>query len=709
MVSVVDSPLDAATSARWNPYAFARATERTREIAALLARLELDLEAQDAALCLEVPTAQLNEPKTQKEIGQSVAALAIAVQRMALIQDVSGAQTQRTSEERAAQLEGLRKMLLAMVEDVRVVLIKLAERLVYLRELAADPHSELAQRAASAVRDVFAPLANRLGVWQLKWELEDQSLRILEPNAYKEIAKALDSRKADRDVYIVEVKAKLVTELAQSGVVAEVQGRAKHITSIWNKMQRKGYRIDELYDIRAVRVLVDDLRACYTALGVVHSLWTPIPSEFDDYIARPKANHYRSLHTAVIGPDGLALEVQIRTHEMHRASEYGVAAHWRYKEGGFERGTPSGKRDADLEGKLAWLRQVLDWREQAGSASEVVDALKTNLFEDSIFVFTPQGKVIDLPKGATPIDFAYHVHTNLGHRCRGARVDGAMVPLNTPLQNGQRVEVMSAKEGAPSRDWLNPDLGYVISQRAKSKVRAWFNALAHDETVAQGRAELERFLQREGKTAVSFDALVRASGQPSAEALFDAVAKARLNQKEIVELIHRAAGDVIPTAQLTEPQISKSKARTGDSGILVVGMDRMLTGLAKCCRPAPPDTIIGFITKGAGISVHRMNCSNVRRMRDAQPERLIEAQWGAPSATVYGVLIEVTAVDREGLLRDITETLSKERINVTAMNTHNKDLTARMRFTGEVRDGAHLQRAMASISDIKGVLSVRRV
>jgi GTP pyrophosphokinase len=707
MVSVVDTGVVATQ--HLHAGALAHATERSRRVAELLARLELDPEAQNAALCLDVPTPQLVDPKFQKEVGVTIAQLALSAQRMALIQEVSAQNTHKSVAERAEQLEGLRKMLLAMVEDVRVVLIKLAERLVHLRDLSPHAQSEEAQRAALTVRDVFAPLANRLGVWQLKWELEDLSLRVLEPTVYKEIAKALEARKADRDTYIAQVQSTLRAELAESGIRAEVLGRAKHITSIWNKMRRKGYRIDELYDIRAVRILVDDVRACYTALGVVHQLWTPIPSEFDDYIARPKANNYRSLHTAVIGPGGLALEVQIRTHDMNRASEYGVAAHWRYKEGGFEKGTHSGKRDADFEGKLAWLRQVLDWRDQAGSASDVVDALKTNLFEDSIFVFTPQGQVVDLPRGATAIDFAYHVHTNLGHRCRGARVDGAMVPLNTPLQNGQRVEVMTVKDGGPSRDWLNADLGYVVSQRAKSKVRAWFNTLAHDETIAQGRAELERLLQREGKTALSFDALAKAAQLPNVDALFDAIAKARLNQKEIIELIHRAAGDFVPTPQLSEPQISKSKAGKGDSGILVVGMDRMLTGLAKCCRPAPPDAIIGYITKGAGISVHRLGCASVRRFRQTQPERLIDAQWGASTASVFGVVIEVTAVDREGLLRDITDVLGKERINVTAMNTNTKDMTARMRFTGEIRDGTHLQRALAAVAEVKSVLSVRRV
>ncbi len=709
MVSVAQ-PQDEALSR--NAQVLAHATARTLEIAKLVQGLGLDQDAMDAALLLEIPAAQNGAFLSKVPEISKALALVASVQKMALIHHTPSAS--RTETDRAQQLESVRKMLLAMVEDVRVVVIKLAERLVSLRALALTPTSDEARTAAQEVRDLFAPLANRLGIWQLKWELEDQSLRILEPQIYKQIAKALDERKADRDAYIEEVKSTLTQEMKAASVSAEIAGRAKHITSIWNKMRRKGYTIDELYDIRGVRVLVDDVRGCYTALGLIHNLWTPIPSEFDDYIARPKANNYRSLHTAVVGPNGNALEVQIRTHDMHRASEFGVAAHWRYKEGAFEKSdSSSGKRDGDFEEKLAWLRQVIDWRESVSGTGETsnwaTEALKTNLFEESIFVFTPQGRVIDLPKDATAIDFAYHVHTNLGHRCRGARVDGAMVPLNTPLKNGQRVEVQTAKEGGPSRDWLNAELGYVRSARAKSKVRAWFNVLAHDETIAQGRAELEKFLQREGKTALSFDALVKAAALSNADELFVAIAKAQLNQKEIVEIIHRAAGEAQPAPQsVDEPVLRKSKA-SADSGILIVGMDKLLTGLAKCCRPAPPDSIIGFITKGAGISVHRTQCSNAQRLQKTQPERLIQAEWGKAQTSVFPVGIEVIAIDRQGLLRDISEVLSKERINVTAVNTHSKDMRAKMRFTGEIKDVDQLRKAISAVLEVKGVLEARRV
>jgi GTP pyrophosphokinase len=703
MVAVaLTSPQSEALNSALLAQAERYATPRTREIKDVLAGLRLDSETLAAGLLLDVRPEEMAKCTLDAQHSDAIHALVQGVHRMALIHDVP--QGKRTAAEQAQQLEGLRKMLLAMVEDVRVVIIKLAERLVTLREVAAGTPDAVGRHAAEEVRDLFAPLANRLGVWQLKWELEDQSLRVLEPTIYKQIAKALDERKLDRDDYIVRVKTMLYAELKVVGIEADIAGRAKHITSIWNKMRRKGYGIDGLYDIRAVRVLVDEVRDCYAVLGIVHNLWTPIPSEFDDYIARPKSNNYRSLHTAVVGPDGRALEVQIRTHSMHQASEFGIAAHWRYKEGGFSGG---GKRDVDFEDKLAWLRQVMDWRDQVDGSGEVIEALKTSLFEDSIFVFTPQGKVIDLPKDATPIDFAYHVHTNLGHRCRGARVDGAMVPLNLPLKNGQRVEVSTVKEGGPSRDWLNPELGYVRSPRAKSKVRAWFNVLAQDETQAQGRAELERVLQREGKTALSLEMIVRASEYTSLDELFTAIARARVNQRELVELVHRAAGDKVEEAPKDEAVIRRARSG-GDSGILIVGLDKLMTGLARCCRPAPPDAIIGFVTRGKGISVHRQSCSNVTRMQNVQPERLIEAQWGGTQDGVFPVVIDVIAVDRQGLLRDISEALSKERINVTAVNTLSKDLQAKMRFTAEIRDIAQLRKALTAVTDVKGVLEARR-
>ena len=417
-------------------------------------------------------------------------------------------------EDQPAQLEALRKMLLAMVQDVRVVLIKLADHTQDLRHAVKSSDEAARRQTARLTRDIFAPLANRLGVWQLKWEMEDLAFRILEPAAYKEIARLLDDKRANRESYIEHVMTLLKDELARAGIKGDVMGRPKHITSIHNKMQRKGMDFEALYDVRAVRVLVDDVKDCYAVLGLVHNLWSPIPKEFDDYIAKPKANNYRSLHTAVIGPEGKSVEVQIRTHEMHQNSELGVAAHWQYKEGG---GRQKGHRNDDREygEKIAWLRQVLDWKDEVKDTGELAAQFRTGLFDDTIYVFTPQGKVVDLPQGATPVDFAYHVHSELGHRCRGAKVDGVMVPLNTVLRNGQQVEVIAAAahdKAGPSRDWLNPQLGYIKSPSARARVRQWFNRLNFDADVAQGRAVLEKELQRNGLTALNLDKLAEEQG-----------------------------------------------------------------------------------------------------------------------------------------------------------------------------------------------------
>ena len=597
-------------------------------------------------------------------------------------------------------------MLLAMVEDIRVVLIKLAERTQALRYLVTG---EQARREAAAreVLDLFAPLANRLGIWQLKWELEDLSLRALEPQAYQSIAQQLDERRLDRQRYIEALMATITRELARAGMRAAVTGRPKHIYSIWNKMRRKQAGIEALYDIRAVRIVVDDVKDCYAALGIVHNLWTPLPGEFDDYIAKPKANDYRSLHTAVIGPEGKPLEVQIRTLDMHQHSEFGVAAHWRYKESGHR----AARRDPAFEDRIAWLRQVLDWKDAVADASEWLTAFKSSLFTDTIYVLTPQGKVMDLPRAATPVDFAYAVHTNLGHRCRGARVNGAMVPLNTPLENGQQVEIVTVKQGGPSRDWLNPELGYVQSHRARTKVRQWFKAQQHDETVAHGRAVIERELQRAGATALNLDAVAVRAGFARADELFAAVGREEVNARQIQLAIRAVAmpgeepaaaiPDVVPTRE--------SRAAGVGKGILVVGVDRLMTVLARCCKPAPPDAIVGFVTRGKGVTIHRQRCSSVARLRLREPERLITADWGAAHDEVFPVDVVIEATDRQGLLRDITEVLSRERINVTAANTLTRNMQTRMAFTLEVRSLDLLQRALDLVREVRGVLgAVRR-
>ncbi len=678
--------------------------DRALGTAAIVAGLKLDAISVRAAVLHGVPHCPGFDAEALKaRFGQEVADLVVGVARMGAIRATSGG---IDKDARDAQAENLRKMLLAMVGDIRVVLIKLAERTQALRFLVTGDPDARAQ-AARETQDLFAPLANRLGVWQLKWELEDLALRALEPETYKQIAKLLDERRQDRQHYIEDVKATLKRELAAAGVKAEVSGRPKHIYSIWNKMRRKQTGIDSVYDIRAVRILVDEVKDCYAALGVVHNLWTPLAREFDDYIAKPKANDYRSLHTAVSGPENKPLEVQIRTHDMHRHSEYGVAAHWRYKEG-----AGAGRRDPGYEEKIAWLRQVLDWKDAVADAGEWLQQFKSSLFTETIYVLTPQGRVIDLPRGATPVDFAYSVHTGLGHRCRGARVDGAMVPLNYSLQSGQRVEIIAVKDGpsvGPSRDWLNPDLGYVHSRHARTKVRQWFKAQQLQTTIAQGRTAVERELARAGMTALNLEAVAHAAGFAKLDDFFAAVARTEINTRQVQAAIQALARpDAAPAVEDVPVLAKQSKAAGSGSGILIVGVDRLMTGLARCCKPAPPDLIVGFVTRGKGISIHRQSCSNVARMREKQPERLITADWGARREEVFPVDVIVEAMDRQGLLRDVSEVFSREKINVTAVNTLSRNLQARMSFTLEVPDLEQLKRALLLVRDVSGVVSAGR-
>jgi GTP pyrophosphokinase len=680
--------------------------DRAAGAATILGALKLDAGAVRAALLSGLPGANaFDADDVSARFGADVASLVAGAARM---DEIRAMPPQGDADERAAQAERLRKMLLAMVEDIRVVLIKLAERTAALRFLMAGGADmiEPRQRAGREALELFAPLANRLGVWQLKWELEDLSLRALEPATYKAIAKLLDERRLDRERYIDNVVALIRRELAAAGIRSEVTGRPKHIYSIWSKMRRKQSGIETLYDIRAVRILVDDVKDCYSALGIVHHLWTPLPREFDDYIAKPKANHYRSLHTAVIGPEDKPLEVQIRSFEMHQHSEYGVAAHWRYKEGAAK----GVRRDPAFEDRIAWLRQVLDWKEAVADDTEWLAAFKSSLFTDTIYVLTPQGKVVDLPRGGTPVDFAYAVHTSLGHRCRGARVDGAMVPLNHPLANGQRVEIIAAKQGGPSRDWLNPELRYTHSHRARTKVRQWFKAQQHEETQAHGRAIVERELQRAGATAVNLDAVAAKAGLAKAEELYAVVGRDELNMRQLQIAIRAVTQpDSAPeTGTMPDVVARQSKATGAGSGILVVGVDRLMTNLARCCKPAPPDGIVGYVTRGKGVTIHRQSCSNVTRARMREPERLIGADWGKPREEVFPVDVVLEAMDRQGLLRDITEIFSRERINVTAANTLTRNSATRMAFTLEVSNLEALSRALTLVRDVRGVLSAMR-
>lgn len=675
----------------------ATSLEQAQSVADILLELDLDHESVAAALLLPLLRARPEAaPAVREKFGASVAGLAEGVLRMGEIGALSGrAAVPARPEAQAAQLEALRKMLLAMVQDMRVVLIKLADHLQELRVIVKSEDAPRRIALAELTRDIFAPLANRLGVWQLKWELEDLTLRVLEPENYKRIARLLDEKRLDRERYIENVVTTLGDELARAGIAAEVTGRPKHIASILKKMRRKSVDFEALHDVRAVRVLVADVRQCYAVLGIVHHLWSPLPREFDDYIAKPKANNYRSLHTAVIGPEGKSVEVQIRTHDMHRHSELGVAAHWRYKEGG--------RQDRGYEEKIAWLRQVMAWKDEVRDAGEFAEQFRSGLLEDSVYVLTPQGRVIDLPAGATPVDFAYHVHTELGHRCRGAKVDGAMVPLNTPLANGQQVEIMAAKQGGPSRDWLNPQLGYLKSPAARSKVRQWFNKLNLEADIAQGRTLLDKELQRRGLSKLNLDQLAARMGFDQLNDLLSGISRGEIGPRALQDALTDDAPAGI--ADAAAAPIATRRPTGGKGGVLVVGVDKLLTTPAKCCKPAPPEPIVGFVTRGRGVSVHRADCASLARL---DPQRHIAAEWGEPGSTTFPVEIVVDAIDRTGLLRDISEVLSRERINVTATRSSSTDMSARMRFTVEIADLGQLQKVLALIRDVKGVMRAER-
>jgi len=681
------------------------ALEHALGVAASLAALRLDAETRIAGVLFAAPQyLDHSQDKLTAAFGPAVADLVAGIAKLTRLRVVTRALAgQESGAAHSSQAEVLRKMLLAMVEDIRVVLVRLASRTQTLRFMSRSPDA-LRRPYAQETLDIYAPLANRLGIWQLKWELEDYAFRYLEPELYKKIASMLDEKRVERESFIAGAVAALEAELRLAGIRAEVLGRPKHIYSIYNKMRGKSLDFSELYDVRALRVLADSVKDCYTALGVVHNLWTPIPKEFDDYISRPKSNDYRSLHTAVVGPDGRALEVQIRTHDMHRHAELGVAAHWRYKEAGTGRAAPVSKPDR-FDEKMAWLRQVLAWRDDVVESVNWVEQLKQTALDDTVYVLTPQGRVLDLPQGSTPVDFAYHLHTDLGHHCRGAKVDGAMVPLNYKLANGQRVEIIAAKSGGPSRDWMNPALGYIQSSRARSKVRQWFNTQALAETVAQGRAVVERELQREGMTGANLDHLAQQLGYGRSEELFAAAGREEIGAK-LLQTALRGAAPTAPAPAAFLP--GKSKADAKDGGILVVGMDKLLTQLAKCCRPAPPDAIAGFVTRGRGVSIHRRSCRDLQRLAELQPERMIEAAWGQQKDGVFSVDIVVQAHDRQGLLRDISEVLSREKINVTGVNTQSKQHLAYMSFTVEISDLEQLQRTLALVREVQGVLTASR-
>ena len=695
----------------------------SRGVVSALAALRTDADTRIAGMLFELTAIdEKSALQIESNFGTEVANMVTGIRQLMRLHEgvIIHKEVGKSKNSATTQLETLRKMTLAMATDMRGVLVRLASRLTTLRYFAeCKLENDMTLRYAQETFDLYAPLANRLGVWQLKWELEDLSFRFSDPDGYKKIARMLEERRIERESFVDECIVRLKTELATADIKADVYGRPKHLFSIWSKMQGKDIDFSRLHDVRAFRVIVGDIKTCYAVLSIVHNIWTPVTEEFDDYIARPKSNGYQSLHTVVEANDGRTLEVQIRTQDMHRFAEYGVAAHWRYKEGS------GGSADQKYDEKIAWLRQLLTWKSEVADTvvgqdetdRQWVEQLKSASLNDRIYVMTPQARVIELPAGATPIDFAYHLHSNIGHRCRGAKINGTMVPLNTALKNAQTVEIITAKGEAaasgsagPSRDWLSD--GFTASQRTRAKIRAWFNAIEQEETLSHGRTVLEKTLQREGKTAINLEDLAHKLGFAKLDELLLAVGNERLSLRLIEQALH--ANDVNKAVPAEEPALTrKSRASSvtqgGKSGVLVLGTSGLLTSMASCCKPAPPDPIVGFITRGKGISIHRASCKNFSQMCLRAPERMVQTEWGALTTdTVYPVDVFVQASDRQGLLRDISDIFLREKINVIGVSTRSSKGQAFMSFTGEISSTAQLQRALGVIRDVKGVLEVRR-
>jgi RelA/SpoT family (p)ppGpp synthetase len=666
----------------------------------ILADLRLDPDTLTAALLHDVvEDSEFTIDYITKQFNAQVAEMVNGVTKLKRIKELSNMR-HSVADEKA---ESLRKMFLAMVDDVRVVLIKLADRLHNMRTLQGQPdHSR--RRIARETLEIFAPLANRLGIWQIKWELEDFSFRYLEPATYKELSRVMSEKRTERERWVADVRDTLKQALEAEEIPAEISGRPKHIYSIYRKMQRKDVPFEQIYDIHGFRVLVDTVGQCYAALGVIHSRWRPIPGEFDDYIASPKDNLYRSLHTAVVGPNGKPMEVQIRTREMHHFAEFGIAAHWRYKE--------QSKPSQYLDNKIAWIRQLMEWRQDVTDAQEFVSGMKTDVFQDRVYVFTPRGDVIDLPAGATPIDFAYHVHTELGNRCRGAKVNGKLVPLDYQLHSGDQVEVVSAKRGGPSRDWLNPNLGYVATQRARGKIRAWFRKQAREENVIQGRQILEKELKRLSVT-LTFEMVARLCGYEKLDDFLAAIGYGDMNSQHIAQRVldHERHQNQEDSLLAFPTYTSPDREEAALEGIHVAGLEGLLARPARCCHPLPGDPIIGYITKGRGVTIHKANCPNIlSQLKEKEHPRLIDVQWGAETEDTYPVSIQVKAYDRAGLLRDVTGLVADEKINMRSAEavTGMKNNMATINATLEIHSVSQLTRILTRIERLPNVLEVRR-
>jgi len=675
------------------------------EMADILADLKLDQPALEAAVLYRaVREGLLSLEAVTKRFGDEVAKLIDGVLQMAAI---SYPLAPNHGMSQHNQQENLRKMLVNMVGDVRVALIKIAERTCALRQVKDAPREKCLQ-VAREVADIYAPLAHRLGIGQINWELEDLSFRYLHEDEYKAIAKLLAEKRLDRDRYIHDVVETLKSLMeAQHIHRYDVSGRAKHIYSIWRKMKRKRIDFSQVHDVRAVRILVPEVTDCYTVLGIVHSRWHHVPNEFDDYIANPKKNGYQSLHTAVLGPENKVLEIQIRTFAMHDEAELGVCAHWRYK------GHDTNAKSRSYEEKIAWLRQVLEWQDEVGGFGDLREGLSSDVAPDRIYVFTPDGHVIDLPRIATPIDFAYRVHTEIGHRCRGAKVNGRIVPLTYKLKTGQQIEILTATKGGPSRDWLNPSLGYVRTSRARAKIQAWFKHQARDQNLDEGRTLFEREMRRLDVEGLDLAKLAKAVNYQNADDMYAALGAGDLRIGQVLHQAQQLFGETDDQEQLdrllAKPRRQPSKATQSD--ITVLGVGNLKTSMANCCRPVPGEPIVGFITQGRGVTVHRQDCPNILQLRMEEPQRIIEVEWGERAHTRYPVTIEIQAWDRSGLLRDVTGLLGNEKVNVLAVNTltDTDEGIARLRITLEVDGLESLGRLFSRIQQLPNVTEVRRL
>ena len=675
------------------------------EMAQILLDLRLDTESLVAAILYRaVREGRLALQKVERDFGAEVAKLIEGVLRMAAISAIQNSRDEVVLGQRQAQVDNLRKMLVAMIDDVRVALIKLAERTSAIRAVKDGPEDKR-RKVAEEVFNIYAPLAHRLGIGHLKWELEDLAFRYMQPDAYKKIARLLDEKRLARQDYINEVVQRLRDDLLAAGIKCDVYGRAKHIYSIWRKMSRKNLDFSQIYDIRAVRILVPELKDCYAALGIVHGLWRHIPNEFDDYIANPKENGYRSLHTAVVGPEGKVLEVQIRTHNMHEDAELGVCAHWLYK------GTDINAKDQGYEQKIAWLRQVLEWHEELGDLPELAQEFSADVNPDRIYVFTPDGHVVDLPPRATPVDFAYRVHTEVGNKCRGAKVNGRIVPLTYLLKNGEQVEILTSPNGHPSRDWLYPEAGYIHTSRARAKVAHWFKLQARDQNVEEGRQLLLRELDRLDLANEPLTPIAGDMNMKSVDDMFAAIGAGDLRVGQIVTAVLRRADTGQAQQELPLLRKPEQDRKANDNNIYIEGVGNLVTLLAQCCQPVPGDDIRGYVTQGRGVTIHRSDCDNLLHLEIIEPQRVLQVSWGNKPNRTYPVDMLIQAYDRTGLLRDVSALLANERVNVTSVNTSSNqgENTASMQLTVEVESLERFGRLMTRIAQLPNVISARRV